>query len=163
MNIYLIGMPGSGKTTLGKQLAFQLHRSFIDLDAIIEKNALAFIDEIFALYGEKTFRKLEKEALISYQDEVDWVIACGGGVILDQDNKKHMKGLVIYLETDTHLLKERLKNDYQRPILMHKSIELLRFERESLYLNFADLVIKNNGQISDTLNDILSHLKGMIL
>jgi len=163
MNIYLIGMPGSGKTTLGKQLAFQLHRSFIDLDAIIETNALAFIDEIFALYGEKTFRKLEKEALIAYQDEVDLVIACGGGVILDQDNKKHMKGFIIYLDTDTNLLKERLKNDYQRPILTHKTIELLRFERESLYLDFADLVIKNNGQKSDTLNDILLHLKGMIL
>ncbi len=81
MNIFLIGMPGSGKTTIASKLAKDLGYSYVDLDGMIEKEALLFIEEVFEKYGEKKFRALETEALQSISHDGNQVIACGGGLL----------------------------------------------------------------------------------
>ena len=81
MNIYLIGMPGSGKTTIGKLLADKLSKTFVDLDHKIERDALMFVDEIFEQYGEKMFRDLETKALEEVSTCDDLVVSTGGGIV----------------------------------------------------------------------------------
>ena len=81
MNIYLIGMPGTGKTTIGKLLAKKLSYEFVDLDHQIEKDALMFIDEIFEQYGEKFFRELETKALKEVSTGTNKIISTGGGIV----------------------------------------------------------------------------------
>ena len=92
MQIYLIGMPGSGKTTIGEKLAKELHMEFIDLDAYIaEKNAM-FVEDIIHRYGEQVFREKESEALADLIDK-QAVISTGGGVNKKKKNKTLMPGI----------------------------------------------------------------------
>lgn len=158
MRIYLIGMPGSGKTTIGRKLAQKLAYPFIDLDARIEKDALMFIDDIFEKYGEKTFRRLETESLISIKEE-DAVISCGGGIVTIKDNKAKMKGYKVYLNTELDIIKERLIDDVKRPLLRKKSLEQLYEERMLKYIDFADVIIANDHDVDKTVEAIINHLK----
>src|SRR5690554_1254757 len=91
MNIYLIGMPGSGKTTLGKRLAEKLNMPFIDLDNHIEQKHLLYVDEIFEMYGEEKFRLLETESLKDVEN-LNSVISTGGGIVMKKSNKSLMNG-----------------------------------------------------------------------
>ena len=158
MRIYLIGMPGSGKTTIGRKLAQKLAYPFIDLDAMIEKDALMFIDDIFEKYGEKTFRRLETESLMSIKEE-DAVISCGGGIVTIKDNKAKMKGYKVYLNTELDIIKERLIDDVKRPLLRKKSLEQLYEERMLKYIDFADVIIANDHDVDKTVDAIIKHLK----
>ena len=88
-NIYLIGMMGSGKSTVGKLLAEKMQMTFIDLDEIIEASAQKTVRVIFEQDGELHFRKLESEALVNVNQE-NSVISCGGGIILDESNEPRM-------------------------------------------------------------------------
>jgi shikimate kinase len=110
MRIYLIGMPGCGKSTLGKRLAKKLNYEFIDMDSYIEKNACMFIDEIFESYGEDYFRALEKNTLDDFLKLDNVIIATGGGVIKDLSNKEKMDGLCIYLKVPNDVLTYRTNN-----------------------------------------------------
>lgn len=158
MNIYLIGMPGCGKTTIARHLAQTLNYTYIDLDGMIEKDALMFIDDIFEKYGEATFRKLETQALTRLP-EGHHVISCGGGIVTQKQNKALMKGLKIYLDTDIEIIRKRLENDYQRPLLKKKSLDQLYNERYLQYVSFADVMISNDGSIEKTVERIIEHLK----
>ncbi len=158
MRIYLIGMPGSGKTTIGKKLAEKLAYPFIDLDAKIEKDALMFIDDIFEKYGEKTFRRLETESLMSIEGD-DAVISCGGGIVTIKDNKAKMNGYKVYLNTEIDIIKERLLDDVKRPLLRKKSLEQLYEERMLKYIDFADVIIANDHDVDKTVEAIMKHLK----
>lgn len=158
MRIYLIGMPGSGKTTIGRKLALKLAYPFIDLDAMIEKDALMFIDDIFEKYGEKTFRRLETESLMSIKEE-DAVISCGGGIVTIKDNKAKMNGYKVYLNTELDIIKERLIDDVKRPLLRKKSLEQLYEERMLKYIDFADVIIANDHDVDKTVEAIINHLK----
>ncbi len=158
MNIYLIGMPGSGKTTIGKMLAKKLNIPFVDLDGLIEKNALMFIDDIFDKYGEAKFRELETESL-KQLPPLDYVISCGGGIITKKENKELMKGLKVYIDTDIEIIRERLKHDYQRPLLKKKSLETIYQERYLKYVDFADLMVSNDRIPEDAVHLILNHIK----
>ncbi len=160
MNLYLIGMPGSGKTTLGKRLAQMLGYTFIDLDALIEQKALMFIDEFFHRYGEKTFRKWETEALISLEKEEHLVIACGGGIVENPSHKKRMKGIVFFLDVPLNELLNRLEGDTIRPLLKQEPLASIFNRRKSLYLDFADYVIKHHD-LDHSLTDIMAILKGI--
>jgi shikimate kinase len=151
-------MPGSGKTTIGKKLAEKLAYPFIDLDAKIEKDALMFIDDIFEKYGEKTFRRLETESLISIKED-DAVISCGGGIVTIKDNKAKMKGYKVYLNTELDIIKERLLDDVKRPLLRKKSLEQLYEERMLKYIDFADVIIANDHDVDKTVEAIMKHLK----
>ncbi len=151
-------MPGSGKTTIGRKLALKLAYPFIDLDAMIEKDALMFIDDIFEKYGEKTFRRLETESLMSIKEE-DAVISCGGGIVTIKDNKAKMNGYKVYLNTELDIIKERLIDDVKRPLLRKKSLEQLYEERMLKYIDFADVIIANDHDVDKTVEAIINHLK----
>lgn len=126
MHVYLIGMPGAGKSTVGKKLAEALGRTFADLDIVIAKMAGFTIPEIFEKHGEDYFRKLESEALktVSFSAE-KLVIATGGGTPCFFDNLVFMQtqGLVLYLKTSPEILAERLLALplNSRPLLKEKS------------------------------------------
>jgi shikimate kinase len=159
MNIYIIGMPGSGKTTFARHLAKAPQYQYVDLDGMIEKDALMFVDQMFETLGEQVFRKLEHEALIKTQTMDHAVISCGGGIVLDKNHKTIMQGFVIYVDTELDIIKERLKTDYQRPILKQKSLETLYEERYLKYLDFADMIVSNDHDIESLVNQAIQRLK----
>jgi len=138
MHVYLIGMPGAGKSTVGKVLAEKLGRTFVDLDAAIEKMAGQIISEIFEKFGENYFRQLESEALktVSFSEE-KLVIATGGGTPCFHDNLDIMKkhGQVLYLKVTPEILAERLMALplNSRPLLKEKSkSQLLSYLNQTL-------------------------------
>lgn len=158
MKLFIIGMPGSGKSVVGRLLARKLGRPFIDLDGMVEKDAKMFIEEIFEKYGEQKFRALETEQLkkISAQDAI---ISCGGGIVTVKSNKDLMDGLTIYLDADLDIIEERLKTDYQRPLLKTKSLANLYDERFLKYQDFADVIISNEKSVEETVDRILKYLE----
>ncbi len=159
MKIYLIGMPGCGKSTLGKELAEKLKIEYIDMDNYIEKKAGMFIDEIFDAYGEKFFRDLETNTLKEFMDLDNVIISTGGGIIKNKAHKGLMNGKCIYLDVDLDILDKRLKeSDTIRPLLQTKTVYTLFEERKDLYDYFADYKIKNND-INEAINNILEVLK----
>lgn len=159
MKIYLIGMPGCGKSTLGKKLAEKLKIEYIDMDNYIEKKAGMFIDEIFDAYGEKFFRDLETNTLKEFMDLDNVIISTGGGIIKNKAHKELMNGKCIYLDVDLDILDKRLKeSDTIRPLLQTKTVYTLFEERKDLYDYFADYKIKNND-INEAINNILEVLK----
>lgn len=158
MNIYLIGMPGSGKNKVAAALAKKLGRPYIDLDGTIEQDALMFIEEIFERHGEETFRRLESNALANIT-ETQAVIACGGGIVTRRDNKKRMNGIVILLDVDLSIIAERLSHGPQRPLLKTTSLEALHEARFLQYQDFADLVVANDGQLEETVEFIIKTLQ----
>ncbi|MDR2867072.1 MAG: AAA family ATPase [Acholeplasmatales bacterium] len=163
MKIFLIGLPGSGKTTIGLQLAQELKFRYLDLDKVLEAKNGRFIEEIWTKDGEAFFRQLEKEVL---QDDIpedgDYVIACGGGVVLDSDNKKYLNGLIIFLDTDVKVLSERLKTEEsKRPLMKNVSIEMLDQERFMKYKDFADIIVSNNYNPETSIKVILNYIKAM--
>lgn len=159
MRIYLIGLPGVGKSTLGKELAERLNYKFYDLDIYIEHQAMMFIDDIFKAYGEEYFRALESNCLkeISIMDNI--VIACGGGIIKDINNKKLMdNGLCIYLSAPLDEITNRLDSSpIERPLLHVKTLEDLYIERKMMYDIFKDIEIENTD-LNKAIDMILHHI-----
>ena len=157
MRIYLIGLPGSGKTTLGKELAFRLGYRFIDMDEWIEQQAMLFIDELFDHYGEAYFRALETNVLKDLKEMDIVVIACGGGIVTTEENKKWMQGIVIYLTVALDVLTKRLQASYPRPLLKTKTIDQLLLERKDRYENFATFQIEN-ADLEKSIEQIMKRL-----
>jgi shikimate kinase len=144
--IFLIGLPGSGKTTLAKQVADKIQLSFLDLDKEIEKRASEKVEEIFSVKGEPHFRKVERETLVHFCDSGSgFIMATGGGAPCFSDNLELMKkaGLVIFLDVPTKIISDRIsKQSVNRPLLKHETpdslkdrIEFLRSQRISFYRN----------------------------
>ena len=108
MTIYLIGMMGVGKSTVGKILAEKMKLLFIDLDSEIEKSSQKSVSEIFNEDGENHFRKLESEQLKQYSGSV---VACGGGITLDKKNRQYINknGIVVLLTASINELFKRLR------------------------------------------------------
>lgn len=159
MRIYLIGMPGSGKSTLGKKLSARLNYKYIDMDNYIEEKACMFVDEIFDKYGEEYFRALEKNTFNDFLNMDDVVIATGGGVIKDKNNKDLMDGKCIYLYVKPEVLEKRLENSkIVRPLLLEKSVYTLYDERKDLYEYFKDIKV-DNEYIDKALDEIMEALK----
>lgn len=159
MKIYLIGMPGSGKTTIALKLAKALGYTYVDLDGMIEKDAHMFIEEIFEKYGEEKFRTLETQALKKCPSDQNLVIACGGGIVTKKENKALMDGVKFYLDTDIEIIKKRLEDDYQRPLLKKKTLEQLFDERYLKYQDFADAVVSNNYDIDQTVKVLINYME----
>jgi shikimate kinase len=159
MNIYLIGMPGTGKTTIGKLLAKKLSYEFVDLDHQIEKDALMFIDVIFEQYGEKFFRELETKALKEVSTGTNKIISTGGGIVTIKENKNYMDGLVIFIDTELDIIEERIQNDFPRPLLKTKTLSTLKDERMLKYIFFADVIVSNDSDPDKTVTEILKALE----
>ena len=118
--IFLVGFMGTGKTTVGKELAKMLGVRFLDLDDYIESKSGKKITDIFKENGEKFFRKLEKDSLKEVAQSCDFtVIACGGGIVLDPDNIAIMEenGIPVCLHASPDLIYERVKGQAFRPLL----------------------------------------------
>jgi len=152
-NIVLIGMPGCGKSTIGKALAAQKHRVFVDTDELIVKRAGKSIPEIFAESGEETFRRLEEAAIAECSREKGQIIATGGGAVLRERNRLNLQqnGILFYLQR--HL--KELQIAHGRPLAQdHAAVAKLLQQREKRYLFCADVVIQNKGLIKDVVEDI---------
>lgn len=151
-NLMLIGMPGSGKSTVGVALAEKLGRKFVDADALIAEKAGCSIPEIFEKEGEEGFRRIEHEVLCEISKESGLVIATGGGVVTRPENMDPMRqnSLVVWLLRAL----EKLPRD-GRPLSQKNPLaEMFKF-REPLYRAVADCVVDNNGSLENTVNQIL--------
>jgi len=148
MIVYLVGMPGSGKSTVGPELAGRLGVPFVELDAEIERAAGTSVREIFAAEGEPRFRELEAAALTEAATHDPSVVSCGGGVVLEPANRITLRatGDVVFLSVPLEILKERVSPSAERP-LIHAEVDLERLfrNRESLYREFAAHVVEASG------------------
>lgn len=147
-NIALIGMPGSGKSTVGRQLARRLGWPFVDADTEIERQLGASIRSYFEQHGEPGFRDLESEVLGRLLAADSCVIATGGGAVLREANRRALRARaeVVYLRSTPEELMRRLRHDTHRPLLqvadpMRKLRELYR-ERDPLYREAARFTIE---------------------
>jgi len=151
-NIYLIGLMGAGKTTIGRLLAKSLGLPFYDSDKAIEDITGVDIATIFEFEGEDGFRLRENKMIKELTNLQDIVLATGGGVILNEENRLSLKenGFVVYLQCSVDRIVDRTSRNSQRPLLNvdspREKIQILLDERESLYLSCADFVI-DSGQM----------------
>ena len=148
-NIYLIGMMGSGKSTVGELLSKKMGMHFADIDSHIEKNRGQTVAQIFATYGETHFRNLETKALKSPTDSI---VACGGGIVLRNENRTFLRsnGTVILLTASTDELFRRVSNLNSRPLLNKTNdakgmLKHLWEERKNQYNNIANFTIITDG------------------
>ncbi len=118
-NIFLIGMMGAGKSTVGKLLAQKVGHNFLDTDPLIEQCAGKSITEIFANDGEDTFRNLEQQVLAQVSSHTRLVVATGGGIVMRSINWSHLHdGIVVWIDVPVDILYDRLKTaSEQRPLL----------------------------------------------
>jgi shikimate kinase len=151
-SIYLIGMMGAGKSTVGRTLARRLKLRFVDSDHEIEARCGVKIPVIFEIEGEAGFRAREAQAIAELTRLTGIVLATGGGVVLAEENRRLLAahGTVIYLRATPEHLYERVRQDRNRPLLaggdpLGRLRELYR-ERDPLYRAVADLVIDTGRQ-----------------
>ncbi len=145
VNLYLIGMMGAGKTTVGRLLAKQLHYQFFDTDALIEQVSGQPISTIFAEQGEPVFRQLETQVLSQLSAYTHLTIATGGGVVLERTNWSYLQhGIIVWLDVPVEELFTRLSRDQTRPLLQNSdplgTLKQLLAQRQPLYAQ-ADLRI----------------------
>lgn len=118
LNIYLIGMMGCGKSTIGQVLAQQIGYSFLDTDSSIESLTKKTISEIFAAVGEDEFRLIESQVLSEVSAYTRLVVSTGGGIVTKQENWGSLRqGMVVWLDVTADVLWQRLINDSTRPLL----------------------------------------------
>ena len=165
MNVYLVGMPGSGKSSVGRALAPLLSLPFIDLDEEVEQQAGRSVAEIFELGGEGTFRLAESRALAAVAAGGRAVVACGGGIVLDPSNRALLtsSGVVVYLEAGLEVLRARVGDGDGRPLLRNggdprQELEALLVDREPLYRSVAEHVVDAERDAGAVANDVAEAL-----
>ena len=141
-HLILIGLPGCGKSTVGKKLSQTLSLPFADLDEVIEKETGVNIPDFFALHGEAAFREAETAALRRCIQLPAGVIATGGGAVLREENRTlmHQHGIVLFLDRPTEDIEKTLDHA-MHPTLQDTTLEKLSEVRRPLYLSCADHVI----------------------
>ena len=165
-NIFLVGLMGSGKTTIGKIIAKKLNYKFIDSDALIEEKTGVKVPLIFEYEGEAGFRKRETKILSEIIKMNSIVLATGGGIILSKTNRQLLtkSSVVIYLNATIKELVKRLANDKDRPLIQNvdketKLRELIE-RRGSLYESIADYIIQTKEKrASEIANEIILNLR----
>ena len=154
-------MPGSGKSTVGRQLSRRLQLPFFDSDHLIEQRLGCSIREYFAREGEAAFRDLEQEVLAELAQGRDAVVATGGGAVLREANRNALRagGKVIYLRSSPEELYRRLRHDTQRPLLQVADpmarLRTLYAERDPLYRETAHFQIETGRPSVPTLVNMI--------
>lgn len=151
-NIILIGMPGCGKSTIGRLIAEKTGKTFADSDELVEKIAQKTIPRIFAEDGEEVFRDQESKVLAQLGKQSGLVIATGGGCVTKERNYPllHQNGTIYWLQRSV----DKLPTE-GRPLSQNADLRQMYENRKAMYLRFADHTIDNNGTLSDTVNAIL--------
>ncbi len=161
LSIYLVGMMGAGKTTVGLRLARRLDRPFIDVDRELESRLGVDIPTVFDLEGEAGFRRRETALIDELTRQRGLVLATGGGAVLAAENREAMRqrGLVIFLKPTVAELWQRLRRDRHRPLLQTPDprgrIQQLLLEREPLYHEVADHVIQSGRQPAEQIVELI--------
>lgn len=143
---------GAGKSTIGRQLAQELHLDFVDSDAEIERRTGADIAWVFDVEGEDGFRKREERVITDLTEKQGIVLATGGGSVVNKEvrNRLSARGFVVYLETTIDKQVARTQKDKKRPLLQNdnprKVLESLAEVRNPMYEEVADLVVKTDEQ-----------------
>lgn len=138
-NIYLAGFMGTGKSTVGRELARLMGRKFVDTDQAVEQRMGLTVSEIFAQHGEQFFRQKEKELALELSSQMNRIVATGGGTLLDQDVRRAFAatGLIICLFTQREQLVQRLERTDKRPVLrgdtVARKVDELLARRKEIY------------------------------
>ena len=168
-NIFLVGLMGSGKTTVGKALAKQLKKKFVDSDHEIEARTGVSISMIFEIEGEASFRQREAEVIADLTSRENIVLATGGGAILNEQSRRflHERGTVIYLRAAISSILYRTRYDKTRPLLRtsdpRKKLEELEAQREPLYKEVAHIIVDTGRpNIQNLMQTILGQLPASV-
>lgn len=151
-NVFLVGMMGAGKTSMGKLLARRLGKTFVDCDHEIERTTGVKVAIIFEIEGEAGFRAREAKTLAELVLRKDIVLATGGGAVLSAENRRLLSanGVVVYLRAAVADLWNRTRHDKNRPLLRTTNprarLEELHAERDPLYREVADIVVDTGSQ-----------------
>jgi shikimate kinase len=166
ISVALIGLPGSGKTTVGRQLARRLQLPFVDSDHEIEVRIGCSIREFFEREGEVRFRDIEEEVLDTLTCAPPSVVSTGGGAVLRPANRRHLRerGRVVYLKSSPEELFRRLRHDGNRPLLQVADpllkLKNLFAERDPLYREVAHFVLETGRpSVSTLVNMIVMQLE----
>lgn len=161
-NVFLVGMMGAGKTTVGKLLAQQLGKAFIDSDEEIQQRTGVTIQHIFDVEGETGFRQRETSTILELVSRNDIVLATGGGAVLSEQNRTALRcnGVVVYLRSSLQDLWRRTRHDRSRPLLRtpdpRATLKTLYEQRDSLYAQVADMVVPTGKQ---SVQSLVEHLQ----
>ena len=167
MNITLIGMPGVGKSFLGKKLAEKLNYKFLDIDELIEKNAGLKLQKIIDDFGDDEFLKIEERTILELGKINNCVIAPGGSMIYCSGAMNLLKrnSVVVFLDTSYKNIEKRLENRTSRGIvgLKKNGLKKLYNERLIMYKKYADITIKlsENRNINIIIDDIIQQIKNL--
>ncbi len=149
-NLFLVGLPGAGKSTLGRSLARRLGMPFVDADTELERRLGVTIPTIFEIEGEAAFRDREESSLAELVVRTGIVLATGGGAVIRPANRERLKanGTVVYLHAEPATLRERTRKSHHRPLLntadpFARLMELYA-QRDQLYREVADVVLESD-------------------
>jgi len=153
--IFLVGLPGSGKTTIGKRLSENMGFKFIDLDEEIIKSEGSPITEIFAKKGEDYFRKVEHEELVKSFSTNQSIISTGGGAPCFHGNMElmNLNGLTAFIDTPITIIQERIQHDTSRPLMQSNTLEKL-YEKRIEWYSMAKISAQSFEQL---LSKIKAH------
>lgn len=155
-NIVLVGMPGSGKSAVGRAVAEALGRPFLDADREIVRAAGMEIPEIFATQGEGAFRDLESRVLAELGKKSGCIIATGGGSVLREENydSLHQNGTIFWIQRNLNVLPRD-----GRPLSRNADLAAMYEARKPRYERFADHAVNNDGPLADTVRQILNAVR----
>ncbi len=155
-NIVLVGMAGAGKSCIAKGLSEILNKPFIDTDEEIEKKEKKSASEIIETFGEKYFRKKEREVIKEISSFKGYIISTGGGVVQNKDNVLDLKknGKIVYVKRNVELLSKD-----NRPLYKKYGVDKIFLRRKKIYEGISDIEVENDGEISDTINKLAEMLR----
>jgi shikimate kinase len=165
-NIFLVGMMGAGKTTLGKALAQRMGLEFVDTDRVLVERTGVPVATVFEIEGEDGFRRRESGVIAELAVRRGCVVATGGGAVLFEENRRVMRaaGTVVYLRARLESLWERTRHDTSRPLLAtpdpRATLAQILEARDALYRDAAHLIVETGSQSAATLvNRVMAALR----